>query len=62
MEFSIPVNGEALIYLPKHLFVQGAPEDEISRVLFMSWLVTHQDALKTTRIVFDLGMRQDIHN
>ncbi|KAE8421772.1 hypothetical protein BDV36DRAFT_246687 [Aspergillus pseudocaelatus] len=43
-----------------HLFVQGAPKDQIRRVPSMSWLISHKPS--NTNIVFDLGIRQDTHN
>ncbi|KAE8377284.1 beta-lactamase-like protein [Aspergillus bertholletiae] len=48
------------LYLPMHLFVQGAPKDQIRRVPSMSWLISHKPS--NTNLVFDLGIRQDTHN
>ncbi|KAJ5774832.1 hypothetical protein N7457_009728 [Penicillium paradoxum] len=46
--------------LPMHLFVQGAPKDEIRRVPSMAWLISHGPS--KTNLVFDLGIKKDVQN
>lgn len=46
--------------MPCHLFVTTAPEGEKLLVPSLSFLITHH--ISKTRIVFDLGIRSDIHN